>query len=65
MASQEDFREKEYKDDIYIKYFIFRCSRPQKNLSILICFKADNFIFWTLSATSAPSPVSVAKFFIM
>ena len=37
----------------------------KKNLSILLCFKADNFIFWTLSVTSAISPVSVASFSII
>ena len=37
----------------------------KENVSILLCFKADSFIFWTLSVTSAISPVSVASFFIM
>ena len=37
----------------------------KKNFSILLCFKADNFIFRTLSVTSAISPVSVASFSIM
>ena len=33
----------------------------QKKLSILLCFKAGNFIFWAFSVASA-SPVSVASF---
>ena len=37
----------------------------KKNLSKLLCFKADNFIFWTLSVTSTISPVNVASFSIM
>ena len=37
----------------------------KENLSILLCFTADNFIFWTLSVTSAMSPVSVTSFSIM
>ena len=62
---QDDIWVKEYKDNIYIKYFIFRHLRLKRNLLILLCFKADNFIFWTLCFTSAISPVSVALFSIM
>ena len=57
----EFYFNKEYKDNKYIKYFIFRYSRLKKSLSIVI----DNSTFWTLPATSAIGPVSVASFSIM
>ena len=37
----------------------------KENFLILLCFNGDNFIFWTLSVTSAVSPMSVASFSIM
>ena len=39
--------------------------KKKKTLLILLCFKADNFIFWTLSVSSTISHVSVASFPIM
>ena len=64
-SAKRFFGRKSIKTIYTLSIFSFVIQDYKTNLSISLWFKEDNFIFWTLSVTSAISPVSVASFSIM
>ena len=64
-SAKRIFERKSIKTIYTLSILSFVIQDFKKNISILLCLKADNFIFWTLSVTFVISPVNVASFSIM
>ena len=64
-SAKRIFERKSIKTIYTLSILSFVIQDFKKNISVLLCLKADNFIFCTLSVTFVISPVNVVSFSIM